>query len=213
MNRKKGAMLGITAAVVLALTGCGSGDRNLTEDPGAGGSESIYAGDIQPGGDSGDDTPAEEEASEIASICGYPPVEQDTDVTVEYEWEDVQIGLALPEDWEYEIEEYTEEYGRFGIRFRPKDKKGSVGFYFYDIFGVCGTGLEEQNITFDSGLEGRMGTYDGRDIWSFIVFPERAASGTYVAMTEGMIDWWPEYEDAVMDILDTAHTWDGRDGG
>lgn len=124
---------------------------------------------------------------------------------VECEWQDIKIGLMIPEGWEYEVEEYDETLERAGIRFAPEGCSGWVGLYFYELFGVCGTGLAEQDITFDSGLSGRMGIYDGKDAWNFIVFPEQPVpSGSFVALSEDAGDWLAEYEDEVLEILGTA---------
>lgn len=116
-----------------------------------------------------------------------------------------RIGLDIPEGWEYEVEEYSEETGLFGLRFRPEGADGWVRLECCDWFGVCGTGLEMEEITFPSGLTGEMGTYDGGQVWDFIAFsaPE-GATHTYVASAEQVEDWWPDHGDTAMEILSTA---------
>lgn len=149
----------------------------------------------------------EKDGSEQGEICGLPlaPTSAEMSEKAECEWQDIKISLNIPNGWEYETEEYSEEAGKLGIRFAPEGCSGCVGLYFEKFFGVCGVGLEEQEVTFDTGLSGRMGIYDGGDTWSFIVFPEQSSSsGSFVALAEGAGDWLAEYEDEVMEILGSA---------
>lgn len=156
----------------------------------------------------------EEDGSGQGDICGYPlaPASAEAVENAECEWQGIKISLNIPEGWEYETEEYSDETGRFGIRFAPENCNGCVGLYFYNnLFGVCGTGLEEREVTFDSGLSGRMGIYDGGDTWSFIVFPEQSGlSGSFAALADGAGDWLSEQEDKVLEILGGAVMEDGR---
>lgn len=143
---------------------------------------------------------------------GYPiaPASAESAEKVECEWQDIKMGLTIPDGWEYAAEEYSDEAGRFGIRFAPENCSGWVGLYFYKTFGVCGTGLAEQDITFDNGLSGRMGIYDGGDTWSFIMFPKQSdSSGRFVVLAEGAGDWLAEYGAEVLGILGTAILEDG----
>lgn len=153
----------------------------------------------------------EKDNSGQGELCGYPLVSAGAAENAECEWQGIKIGLTIPDGWEYEIEEHSDETGRFGIRFAPEDCSGWVGVYFYKSFGVCGTGLAEQNISFDSGLSGRMGIYDGGDTWSFIVFPEKSvAPECFAALADGAGDWLAEHEDEVLGILGTAVLEDGN---
>lgn len=135
---------------------------------------------------------------EQAEVCGLPLA--DTEVTCSHE--NLRISLKIPEGWDYETEEYNEDSGRFGIRFFPEGCSGSVGLYYYDFFGVCGTGLETRDITFEGGRKGRMGLYDGSDIFSFITFPDQELpTGSFVVLNEGAEDWLAEYEDEVISMI------------
>lgn len=154
----------------------------------------------------------EKDSSGQGELCVYPlaPVSAEAAENVECEWQSIKIGLTIPDGWEYETEEYSDETGRFGIRFSPEDCSGWVGLYFNKSFGVCGTGLAEQDISFDSGLSGRMGIYDGGDTWSFIVFPEKSVAPEYfVALADGAGEWLAEYGNEVLEILSTAVMEDG----
>lgn len=145
---------------------------------------------------------------------GYPLALASAGTTenVECEWQELKIGLEIPEGWEYTAEEYSDKTGRFGVRFWPEGCSGWVGVYHYDFFAVCGTGLDQQDITFNSGLSGRMGIYDGGDTWGFITFPGLTASpDVFVALPEYAGDWLAEYGDEVLEILGTAVLEDGRE--
>lgn len=120
-------------------------------------------------------------------------------------WENMRISMEIPAGWEYETEEYSDDTGRFGICFFPEGCSGRVGLYYYDFFGVCGTGLEEREITFDNGRRGRMGIYDGGDTFCFITFPEQELSGgSFVALAEGADEWLAEHGEEVLQILGAA---------
>ncbi|MCM1190987.1 MAG: VWA domain-containing protein [Butyrivibrio sp.] len=156
----------------------------------------------------GDGSPEQDEM-----ICGLPlaPISLENAESVECEWQDKKISLKIPVGWESEAEAYGDEAaGRFGVRFRPVGCSGWAGLYFCESFGVCGVGLVEQDITFDSGLSGRMGIFDDGDTWSFIVFPKESGTpGTFVALSDGAADWLAEHEDEVLGILGTAVMEDG----
>lgn len=135
---------------------------------------------------------------EQTEVCGLPLA--DTEVTCSHE--NLRISLKIPEGWDYETEEYNEDSGRFGIRFFPEGCSGSVGLYYYDFFGVCGTGLETREIALEGGRKGRMGLYDGSDIFSFITFPDQELpTGSFVVLNEGAEDWLAEYEDEVISTI------------
>lgn len=113
------------------------------------------------------------------------------------------MALALPEGWEYELQEYDPHAMCFGISFRPEGEMGWVRLQFWtEIFGVCGTGLEEKDVTLANGLRATQGYYDGSESWSFMVFDD--LPGSYVVQREGVDGWWERQEDTVMSILGNA---------
>lgn len=163
------------------------------------------------GRDQGNETGAaaknEEEDRTQGEICGYPlaPASAETAEKAECEWKNIKISLSIPEGWKYETAEYSEYAGRFGIRFAPEGCDGWVGLYYYEMFGVCGTGLEEKEITFEDGRKAWMGIYDGGDTFSFITFQEQElSSGNFVALAEDGGDWLAEQEEEVLKILGAA---------
>lgn len=109
------------------------------------------------------------------------------------------ITLTLPESWEYGITSLTENEFSAGIVFRPPGCEGQLRFEYYpQRFGVCGTGLETEEMLLGS-YQVSVGTYDGRKLWDFISFGER-----FAVWGEGHESWWAEYGDDAMEILASA---------
>lgn len=115
-----------------------------------------------------------------------------------------RMSLSLPEDWEYEacpVDSGKISYGMYGIQFYPGNvDEGFIELVYLDFFGVCGTGLETEKADI-AGKTVSIGTYDGHEYWDFISF-----QGDYegiVVFTHSVDDWWEEYHDQVMDILNT----------
>lgn len=140
-----------------------------------------------------------------AELCGYPLAPQTQGEKVTCQWQNLTIGMEIPAGWEYAVKEYSDDDRKFGICFWPEGCSGQVALYYYEMFGVCGTGLEEKDITFESGRTGRMGIYDGGDTFSFITFPEQELStGYFVAINEDGGAWLAEHEDEVLSMLGAA---------
>ena len=127
------------------------------------------------------------------------------------EWTEVQqsgangtIMLSLPEGWEYEAcSKDSDEIGNveYGLRFHPQGAaEGYVEVGYTESFGVCGTGLESEEITL-ADAKAYVGTYDEHAYWDFISFEGKNAH--IAALTVSVEEWWPEYGDQVMEILDT----------
>lgn len=132
--------------------------------------------------------------------------------TVSYELNYMKMSLELPDGWGYALTGVPADDGEIhaqpadimGIRFWPDAAEdmggGALALYYYaDLFGVCGTGLQTQEITLDSGLTGSMGTYDNAAVWDFISFYD--TPGSYVVMNEGANGWWDEYGGQAMAII------------
>ena len=114
------------------------------------------------------------------------------------------ISIRLPEGWYYELCEVDNENlitGDYGIHFYPEGvKEGYVELAYTSSFGVCGTGLVEEKMTL-AGSQVNVGYYDGSDIWNFIVF--QGENEKIVALAYSVDEWWKEYSEQVMEILDT----------
>ena len=115
------------------------------------------------------------------------------------------IALTIPYDWKYETE--RSDSGDYCISFWPADQtEGKLKMWYCGFFGVCGTGLEEENITVGA-YKARKGTYDHKKLWDYISFP--GMPGSYVVMNEGAGKWWSQYGDAAMEILSTVQIAEG----
>ena len=126
---------------------------------------------------------------------------------VECKYEGYWFTLEIPRDWEYEIQEFTEEdYYDFGLYFWKKgDKENRIGFFSTEMFGVCGTGLDMDKVMLGN-FEANKGTYDGKNVWDFISFSFE--SRDFVAWNECTEAWWTEYGEEAMDILSTIEVYD-----
>ena len=115
-----------------------------------------------------------------------------------------EISISIPDGWNYEVHYADSDgpmSGMYGICFYPEGvTEGYVELAYFDFFGVCGTGLAEEKATV-AGNDAYIGTYDNHEYWDFISF--RGECEGVVALTYSVGDWWGEYVDQVMDILDT----------
>ena len=148
------------------------------------------------------------------------PEEAEETELVKYELNYINMSLELPEGWGYSLagvpmdngEVHAQPADMVGIRFWPDAAEdsggGALALYSYrDLFGVCGAGLQTQDVSFDSGLIGSMGTYDNGPLWDFISFYD--TPGSYVVMNEGAENWWDEYGGQAMSILHSIRVGEG----
>lgn len=119
------------------------------------------------------------------------------------------VELALPDGWEYSIEEYKKDGYTFGISFWPAgQKEGKLSLKYYpNGFGVCGTGLSQVEYTFDNGETAYIGTYDNQPVWDFISY--RNTPGDFALINEGAGNWWEEYKEEAVSILHTIQLAEG----
>lgn len=135
---------------------------------------------------------------------GYKEVTKLTEYqSVSYEYSFANMSLELPAGWTYEIREYSEGELSFGIDFWPENEsEGKLRLDYYpELFGVCGTGLKEEQIWVGHIYRAFQGTYDNRPVWDFISI--RDLPGSYVITTENVDGWWDIYGQQAMDILDS----------
>ncbi len=115
------------------------------------------------------------------------------------------ISVVLPKNWKSEI--VDEDGVGFGIDICPDGEiEGEICLRFYNGFGVCGTGLKEETISI-AGYEAWQGTYDNARWWDFIYLKD--TPGDYVILNQGADAWLGEYEDELMQILDSMTIADG----
>lgn len=102
------------------------------------------------------------------------------------------ITLTVPMDWGY----YTEsgEDGSYDIVLEPALGGATMRVGYHPAFGVCGTGLREEERTF-AGMAARVGYYDGSSRWSYVVFSDMPQ--WYVAINGGVSD------EIAFQVLDT----------
>lgn len=139
------------------------------------------------------------ESDVIVYLDGVNPKTQPTTVYESGSYSN--ITLTIPHDWEYETERGNSP-DEYCISFWSADQtEGKIKMWYYTAFGVCGTGLEEKEITVGE-YKAWQGTYDNKKVWDFISF--RGMAGSYVAMNEGADKWWSQYGDEAMQILNSA---------
>lgn len=144
------------------------------------------------------------ESNVIVYLDGVNPKTQPT--TVREAGSYSNISLTIPHDWKYETERGSDS-GDYCISFWPEAQtEGKIKMWYYDTFGVCGTGLEVKEITVGN-YKARKGTYDNRKVWDFISFAD--TPGSYVAMNEGADKWRSQYGDKAMQILSSIKIAEG----
>lgn len=128
---------------------------------------------------------------------------------VRYEYAFSNMSLDLPAGWQYEIQEFTENADSYNIAFWPQNQsEGKIRLTYYPYsFGVCGTGLEQEDIRLDNGLRAYQGTYDNHEIWDFISIKD--LPGDYVITNENVDGWWATYGEQAMDIINSIKLAEG----
>ena len=119
-----------------------------------------------------------------------------------------EMKLTLLDGWKYELCEIDSKAaegkagGQYGICFYPKDvSKGMIYVSYFTPFGVCGTGLEEENIQLagDTAVKGK---YYDEPYWSYIHF--QGDKKDLVAQTYDVSKWTSEQIKQAESILDTV---------
>ena len=111
--------------------------------------------------------------------------------TTSGQWKTVTAGsitVTIPPDWEW-----GEQEGNLAL----SHGENHLIIGYYPNFAVCGTGLEQKTIAI-AGMEARVGTYDGKNMWDFIVFP-----GDYVVLNESGENWTEDEKSAIISILES----------
>ena len=113
------------------------------------------------------------------------------------QWKTVTAGsitVTIPPDWEWAKLDINGDWGDH-VALSHGENHLIIGYY--PNFAVCGTGLEQKTVTI-AGMEARVGTYDGKNMWDFIVFP-----GDYVALNESGENWTEDEKSAIISILES----------
>lgn len=102
-------------------------------------------------------------------------------------------------------------YGLYGLILKPVDAKdGQIEVFCIDGFGVCGTGLETEEITL-AGYTAYMGTYDDHDHWDYILI--KGERPEIVAQHTECDSWTDEMWEEALSILDTVRFNEGKTEG
>lgn len=108
---------------------------------------------------------------------GNPQPEQRTDEESEPDRARVEgpygsLSIEVPDNWKFRICDINSEDligERYGIIFNPKAAKDDqIELFITDSFGVCGTGLKQEETTI-GGIAARIGTYDDHKHWDYVV--------------------------------------------
>ncbi len=210
----------VTLTLLAGLAVCSCGPHRPSGDPPSGTAEpngpaQSEAGIPEPGS-SGPSQPADADNSAYNGASGAADSDGEAATRVIQGGPYGEISLRLPKGWSYEampVDSDPLAGGEYGISFYPDgEEDGQIRVVYMDRFGVCGTGLAEEEGTI-AGCPVRIGTYDNHACWDFIKF-----NGDYegiVAMTASTdLLWWKEYGDTATGILDTlSFDRDQREGG
>ena len=126
-----------------------------------------------------------------------------------------EISVSVPDTWSYEPVHVDEDglmSGRYGLILKPLEAtEGQIELTCSDNFGVCGTGLSEEDITLAT-VTARVGTYDNHEHWDFITIG--AINPQIVIQHTDCDSWTDAMWDEAMAILDTM-VWnmDKTEGG
>ena len=157
--------------------------------------------------------------TELPFLGSMPPKsetdEEDTVGQGEKAWEKVviappegtycNISLCLPEDWGWSSSQSEDvPVSCIGIAIYPKaegDANGCISIQFSQGFGVCGTGLESVETTFN-GHPAHKGIYDGHPYWDFIALSDEY-QGCAIINNAGKT-WFEKYQKELGEILATV---------
>ena len=104
------------------------------------------------------------------------------------------ITMTIPPDWEWARQDTNGEWGDHVVLSHGENHL-IVGYY--PSFAVCGVGLQQETTTI-AGMEVCVGTFDGKDMWDFIMFP-----GDYVLRNESGENWTEAERTAILEILES----------
>ena len=104
------------------------------------------------------------------------------------------ITMTIPPDWEWARQDTN---GAWGDHVVLSHGENHLIVGYYPSFAVCGVGLQQETTTI-AGMEVCVGTFDGKDMWDFIMFP-----GDYVLRNESGENWTEAERTAILEILES----------
>ena len=125
------------------------------------------------------------------------------------------IHMELPEGWATEPVWITESeetgYERGGLEFWPEDQPDvRMGLYYYtDPYGICGTGVTHEELTFSSGHEAHLYWENlGESTYVYVFFKD--TPGEYLFEAHYIpTEFWLEERATILSILDSAVVGEG----
>ena len=167
------------------------------------------------------DSPVDEQV-EAEPVESTEP--SDTTEKVEYSHEDIDLSLAIPDGWAYEIKtaEEMEKYDGMSVcavEFWKEDYPETIFTLSYEsFFGICGTGVMIDEFTLENGINGCCYTEEIEDtLWLTMTFrnPKDVdedgtyKGGTYCIMASPKLSEWdviePEFEEIAESIWVGSH--------
>ena len=125
-----------------------------------------------------------------------------------------EITVGKLDGWSIEaapVDSGKLSYGHYGLILKPEDAKdGQIEVFCIDGFGVCGTGLETEEITL-AGYTAYMGTYDDHDHWDYILI--KGEKPEIVAQHTECDSWTDVMWEEALSILDTVRFNEGKTEG
>ena len=125
------------------------------------------------------------------------------------------IRMELPEGWVCEpvwiAESDDDGYARGGLEFRPEDQPDiRMGLYYYtDPYGICGTGVTREELTFSSGCGANL-YWEELDELTYVYVFYKDTPGEYLFEAHYIpTDFWHEERETILSILDSAHVGNG----
>ena len=217
ITKRKSALLGLAATTLLIVpgfTGCVYGPGGDYE-----GSPEEWDGVVA------DTAPEQAQFDGISgnSVAEYPG-RDDRDIPDDTVNEDRvtaggpygELSVILPQTWTAETAPVDSDkmmYGLYGLILKPEGvSEGQIELFCSDSFGVCGTGLEEEETTL-AGVEAHIGTYDSHPHWDFIIFKKDTEQIDIVAQHTDCDSWTDEMWDEAFSILDTLVFDEGKTEG
>ena len=121
-----------------------------------------------------------------------------------------EIHMELPEGWITEpiwiTESEDDGYARGGLEFRPEELPDArMGLYHYpDPYGICGTGVTFEELTFSSGHEATLAWEELENLTYVYVF-FKDTPGEYLFEAHYIpTEFWHEERETILSILDSA---------
>lgn len=190
LKNNTGLVIALCLAVMFTVTGCG----RTTGQPEVGTSPEKTDTERNT-----DDTTGEQQ---VASSSGTAePSGADTaSVVGPYG----QISVYIPATWTAEaipVDGDGMMFGLYGLILKPKDAPdGQIELFCSDNFGVCGTGLTQEEKTL-AGYPVHVGTFDNHAHWDFITFGSNRVQ--VVAQHVDCDSWSDAMWDEAWSVLDT----------